>query len=293
MRSPRSRRSRTGHPRTAGALAALALLVAAPAFGRHPERSLNGEAVSVRVLVDGRTAPLYSRSSDWDDRRYFQAHRGGRYAIELRNLTGRRIGVLMTVDGLNVITGERSSLDSHESMYVLEPWARTTIRGWRSSLRSVQQFVFVDERRSYAERTGQANGDMGWIRILTFEEERPHIVSRRRWDDRGPYPLPATPPQPSTPQKGRSDETQSDADVYDAPESEPHALERSYPGTGWGDRRDDRATRVEFSAVAWPSDRLVLRYEYASALRELGLLDGRSRLEDRDRGEYGFARPPR
>ena len=31
-------------------------------------------------------------------------------------------------------------------MYVLDPWQRTTVQGWRTSLQEVRQFTFVDER---------------------------------------------------------------------------------------------------------------------------------------------------
>src|SRR5439155_442973 len=98
------------------------------------------------------------------DRLYFQAFKGRNYSLVVRNNTGRRVGVLIAVDGLNVVTGERSSLSRNESMYVLDPNERAVIRGWRTSLDQVRRFVFVDEEHSYAERTDQANGDLGWIR---------------------------------------------------------------------------------------------------------------------------------
>jgi len=54
-------------------------------------------------------------------------------------------------------------------------------------MRDVRRFVFVDEERSYAERTGQANGDMGWIRVLSFRERAPQvwIEPRQQSDDEG------------------------------------------------------------------------------------------------------------
>jgi hypothetical protein len=43
------------------------------------------------------------------------------------------------------------------------------------------------------------------------------------------------------------------------------------------------------------TDQLVFRYEYASGLRALGIepRSSRDRLWERDRGELGFAQPPR
>ena len=49
---------------------------------------------------------------------------------------------------------------------------------------------------------------------------------------------------------------------------------------------------VDFEAESEPCQRLTLRYEYAPALRALGILPDRDRLGQRERGENGFARPP-
>ena len=71
---------------------------------------------------------------------------------------------------------------------------------------------------------------------------------------------------------------------------------RSHPGTGWGRRVGDRAVVVDFDAAPHPAERIALRYEYRDALRALGVLprhDDWERLRQRERGETGFARPPR
>ena len=61
-----------------------------------------------------------------------------------------------------------------------------------------------------------------------------------------------------------------------------------------GGQADEQA---RFDAVARASDQLVLRYEYESGLRALGIVpmqgDDRDRLMERERGQVGFARPPR
>ena len=67
----------------------------------------------------------------------------------------------------------------------------------------------------------------------------------------------------------------------------------AYPGTGWGERRQDLVRETSFVAAATAGDHLVFRYEYAPGLRALGIaLDG-DRLRNRERGELGFAKPPK
>ena len=295
----------------------LAVMAAAPAGAerRSPyELTADGRLVDVQVVVGGDATPLYFPAGR-HDRRYFQAFRGRNYSLAVTNNSGRRIGVLIAVDGLNVVNGERSRLAAGEAMYVLDPWERTVIRGWRSSLNDVRKFVFVDEERSYAERTGQANGDMGWIRVLAFKERGPVLYdvpgrikenapSRDRDDEVRPYG--------SREERGGEDskdelapEAQGQEGGVVRPRSAPSptkSLERaepptaqSVPGTGWGDRSHDPVRRVWFVPQPHATDHLVFRYEYASGLRALGIRPRgyRDRLWERENGDLGFAQPPR
>lgn len=249
----------------------------------------DGRLVDVGILVDGASAPLYLRPGQWD-RHYVEAIAGRNYAITIRNNTGQRVGVLISVDGLNVVSGTRSTLSRNESMYVLGPWERAVISGWRTSLSSVRRFVFVDESRSYAERTGQANGDMGWIRVLAFRE----LVPQVRLPEFSPYQgrgKEGSAPAPDRAPRGSLDSRKSGE--VQSPNSLAPRAESSFPGTGWGDRQHDPVQRTRFTPERYATDQLVIRYEYASGLRALGIFPRRSRLWEREHGELGFAQPPR
>jgi len=306
---------RTRTPRVM--LAALAVLTLAAGFAASPAAArttasrdaVDGQLVDVQVLVDGWTAPLYVRPGAWD-KSYFQAFKGKNYSLVVRNTTGQRVGVLISVDGLNVVNGQRSSLSSHESMYVLDPYESATIQGWRSSLRDVRRFVFVDEARSYASRTDQANGDMGWIRVLSFREQqpvtwrydRPKVRERQGLDEpRGRnemedsrdgaseyQPNAAAPPALGEAKRGADLRAQkSSGQLHAAPQAD------AVPGTGWGDQRYDPVRQIQFAAMPHATDHLVMRYEYASGLRALGIFPRERRVFERERGEMGFAPPPR
>ncbi len=299
---------------TAGALTA-----ASPALAWNDWNTstwADGRIVDVQLRVEGNAAPLYL-SPQGDLRRYFQAYAGRNYAVVLRNNTGSRVGVLISVDGLNVVNGERTNLRGTEPMYVLGPWETATIRGWRTSLDDIQKFVFVDEARSYASRTGQANGDMGWIRVLAFREQRlawqPRGIewlrsekARDRRSEEAPMgrnelerrdgPAAAAPeptqaqgemaPSAPAPERAKSMNTRETADQLSGGA-------QSYPGTGWGEHRNDHVEQVEFTAERRATDTLIFRYEYASGLRALGIDLDRDRLHERERGQVGFAKPPR
>ena len=281
---------------------------------------VDGRLVDVSLKVDGETAPLYFSPRFADQRRYLEAYAGRNYSIVLRNNSNRRIGVLIAVDGLNVVNGERSRLSASEAMYVLDPYERTEIRGWRTSLDQVRRFVFVDEKRSYAERTGQANSDMGWIRVLSFNEQRlawgygrPSNLRDNGSDARGDAPRSLDKSRESEESRGQVDEAPAPASPKAGAAPQPttrgdmgrnesnYAPKQdggSFPGTGWGDRQHDPVQQTEFRAERNAVDRIIVRYEYASGLRALGIDPSRGWREDRlgqrdGGGDIGFARPPR
>lgn len=257
-----------------------------------------GALVGVSIEVDGRRVPLYA-SPDGSTRWYLEAREGSSYAVVLSNRTAERLGVVLTVDGLNAISGERDS----NRMYVLGPWEQSTIRGWRTSLADVRRFTFVDERVSYAARSGKANAKMGWIEVVVYRE-RSHYI-RRPWRPWEPWVRDGADDDASARSGEERPAPASPPATLDAPESEGRAMGKSerrsaptdsYPGTGWGRATDDPAEIVSFHPEARSAERITLRYEYASALRALGIFRpghwGRDRLRERDRAVPEFAPPP-
>jgi hypothetical protein len=250
--------------------------------------------IAVEVRVSGRATPLYM-ASNRQDRWYLEARQGQKYEIRVRNTSGQRVGFVLAVDGLNAIDGRLSRNASDEPMYVLEPHASSTIKGWRKSLNNVSRFVFVDERRSYAERTGQGNGDLGWIRVTAFHEVEPRrwgIGSRYR-DGSGAREESA-PPSTEGKSRGEMGAQGRTGDIAPAPSA---PMADANPGTGWGPNERDRVRQVEFEPRAWAAAQVILRYEYKPALVALGILPWRGierdRTWERENGVYGFAQPPR
>jgi hypothetical protein len=288
--------------------AVLAAALAGPAAvdAHEPVRELPGSMVEVSVEVEGAASPLYA-APDGSGRFYFEARRGTRYAIRLANRTHQRLGVVLQVDGLNVISGERPSGwwgSDPGRMYVLDPWDQTEVKGWRTSLDEVRRFTFVDEERSYAARSGKANSKMGWVEVAVYREQGRHVGSYWPWRpdpssrDRSSEgreeaaPMAESVPPASAPPTAR-------AGTKRAPEGKTEGMAdggRAYPGTGWGQRANDHVVVVDFEPERNPAERITLRYEYASGLRALGIdlrpRWTRDRLRERDRGQDGFAKPP-
>ncbi len=281
----------------------LAMGLAVPAVAHDYGYREAGSLVGVSLSVGGRSTPLLA-ARDGSGRFYLEAREGQSYEVTLTNRTGERLGVALVVDGLNAISGQRQPGSAPGRMYVLAPWEDTVVRGWRSSLSDVRRFTFVDERGSYAARSDKANSKMGWIEVVVYREQR-RAVSR-------PYPFPYQPyaERPGADDRGREEE--STARRAPAPPASAPAegmsrdqaeklgslgyggTAQAYPGTGWGRQTYDPVEIVSFDPQPRAAERVTLRYEYAPALRALGLLPpqwwARDRLQDRD---GGFAPAPR
>ncbi|MEX2240711.1 MAG: hypothetical protein WD775_08455 [Burkholderiales bacterium] len=73
---------------------------------------------------------------------------GNEYRISVRNRDGGEVLAVMSVDGVNVITGETAH--PRQSGYVLGPRGRLEVKGWRKSLARTAAFYFTELGDSYA-----------------------------------------------------------------------------------------------------------------------------------------------
>jgi len=189
----------------AGAIAVMGLAGAASAFARP-------ELVDLRV-VDRETGQVL-RTWRHDGRLFVAGEPGARYALRVTNHTGGRVMVVLSVDGVNIVTGETANYD--QNGYVLDPWGVYDLNGWRKSRTEVAAFQFAPLPQSYAARTGRPD-DVGVIGMAVFKERAllppPPPVTRAPgwWRDRSalksePYgaaaDAAAAPPPPPAPVAG-------------------------------------------------------------------------------------------
>ena len=98
---------------------------------------------------------------------------GARYGLRVTNHTDARVLVVMSVDGVNVLTGETAGYDQRG--YIFGPHESYDVTGWRKSLTEVAAFTFARLPDSYAARTGRPE-DVGVIGIAVFDEKAPEPV---------------------------------------------------------------------------------------------------------------------
>jgi hypothetical protein len=243
------------------------------------------------VGPDGRAFrefPMDSR--DGALRSYLQAEKGARYEVRVRNTTGERVGLVVAVDGRNIINGKRSELARSEPMYVLDAWGTQSYSGWRASLQAVNEFYFTDWKESYAEAFGDRSA-RGVISVAVFREvprEAPPRIDQ-------PY---SREPD-SERQSGRAGNADSAAGAppvaeagRGAAKSESARRRDESAGTGYGDRRIDHAVRVEFAAQSDPDRRHFIKYEWRETLCRKQIMACGEQNRFWDESMLGFAPPP-
>lgn len=151
-----------------GALAVLAL-------GATQARATHWQRGPVRVeIVDQRGARFEQFPTSSRDgavlRAWLRAERGAPYRIRVSNESGERVGLVIAVDGRNIISGAKSELRRREPMYVLGPWQSEELSGWRTSLANVHEFYFTEWEDSYAEAFGDRSAK-GVIAVAVYREK--------------------------------------------------------------------------------------------------------------------------
>lgn len=167
----------------------LALAAALPVAGlaARAQAWAPRDPVALQVVdrETGRVLPVWRH----DGRLFVAGRTGARYGLRVTNHTDRRVLAVMSVDGVNVLSGETAGWDQRG--YIFDPGESYDVTGWRKSDTEVAAFTFAPLSQSYAARTGRP-GNVGVIGIAVFDEKIEPPPP--------PPPLPPPPPPPPEPE---------------------------------------------------------------------------------------------
>jgi hypothetical protein len=142
-------------------LASLTLAGLAAGLPAHAAGSLVDVQIVDRQL--GQVLPAYRHRGV----PYVAGQPGHRYAVRMVNRTGARVLVVLSVDGINAISGETAAVS--QTGYVLAPYASAEITGWRKSMTEAAAFYFTSLADSYAARTDRPD-NVGVIGAAVYRE---------------------------------------------------------------------------------------------------------------------------
>ena len=226
-----------------------------------------GDLADVTVVdrATGRELPLYQRDGQW----YVPGRPGAEYAIRIRNGTAADVLAVVSVDGVNAVSGETAS--PYQRGYVLGPGARFDVAGWRKDPDRVAAFCFTRLDASYAARTGRPD-HVGVIGVAVFRRLAEPPVAQLTPGDSGtgtlrdgPAPARAAAPGPAP----ASAEARSQA--RQRAESAAPAAETL--GTGHGRTLDSPVRMAGFEREPGPpAEVIAIRYDSRANLVALGVI---------------------
>jgi hypothetical protein len=192
---------------------------------------------------------------------WIQVDREDEYALVINNPLPVRVAVAVSIDGLNVIDGKRTSADKGQK-WIIDANGSITLRGWQTDRSSLRRFIFTDKEDSYAEWKGNRDRktytrNLGVIGVAYFWNStelnnvlHPFRLFENRYGGTAfPKRRSAARPAPSA--------TQSMDEC---------ASEKARAGTGMGHKETNNVIEVAFhydTGMYRENDVLAIYYEFA------------------------------
>ena len=227
--------------------------------------------VEVEIIGDDSgKLPEYPVSGDVHKyRAYLQALHDERYKLKITNNSNQRVGLVIAVDGRNIISGQKSYLQNTERMYILNPHSLGEYEGWRSSQNQVNRFYFTEAADSYAAAWGDESA-MGVIALAAYPERlKPQVT------------LPITDMARAAPGVAKNMERSDSA-----------------AGTGYGETTWSPSQIVSFEPQSNAMEKVFLKYEWRETLCRKGILSACQILPQPEQNRFwpddnsGYAPPP-
>ncbi len=235
------------------AILSVIVLTAAPAYPHGRDRLPGRLSIEV-VSENGATMLAIPHCDLWKGgtriiKQFLEAQKSRHYGIVVRNMTAERIGVVVAIDGRNIISGKRSELANNEEMYLVDAYDQGRFDGWRTDKDTVHRFYFTEPGDSYSERTFHDASAMGVIAVAVYREKvRP--APERTLQERAPAA-----PQADRAGKGGS-----------------MAAKEESAGTGFGDAQYSPTVRVTFEPEPIPVQKTLIKYEWRETLCRKGVI---------------------
>jgi hypothetical protein len=117
------------------------------------------------VCVNGRPIREYGHRGNT----YIEGRNSQAYTLRLKNNTAREVMAVISVDGIDVIDGLPATENSRG--YIVPAYQSVEVKGWRSSLSTVNDFVFGTKSEAYSTQTQKTEVNCGVIGVKVYAEK--------------------------------------------------------------------------------------------------------------------------
>ena len=147
------------------------------------------------IQINGKAIRKYSHQGNY----YVEGRTGTEYSIKITNNYYSRRLFVVSVDGMNVISGKTADEDPHNG-YIVNGYDTLNLKGFRINNDEVAAFKFVDSKKSYAKEVTDSKENNGVIGVRVFDEKIYQPTYNYNWtQEKGNYYDPTTPPWKSSP----------------------------------------------------------------------------------------------
>lgn len=220
--------------------------------------------IVIHDRAQNRTLPVYVH----EGRHYIVGNPGNEYEIRLRNRQRGDILAVVSVDGIDAMTGDTADWD--QGGYVLGAHQGFGVKGWRKSLDRVAAFYFTALPDSYAARTGRP-GNVGVIGVAVFRKKPEPVAQYSPPQARGAAQadVPAT-----AAERGSAGAARDDLAGAGSRAEAPAPVRKSARlGTGHGRSEESPVTYTEFErATRTPAEIITIYYDSYRNLLAQGVI---------------------
>lgn len=252
---------------------------------------MQNNGIEMTVHVNGRGVKEYTHQG----MSFIEARDGTNYTIKLKNNLWQRAMVVVSVDGLDVVSGKNAA--ETDTGYIIDAHDTVEIKGYRISDNDSAAFVFTSKGKSYVQNIKGDARNCGVIGVRAFSEKTNWTTGTTTLGYKGPTThnvyynsyttTDTTAPLTSTTTLGNSSTFVNAYNSYavnlsttSVPTS---GVLRSMSttantinvsnfdtGTGWGQKQEDKIKRVNFDKGTLISE-MTIYYASKSALIEMGV----------------------
>lgn len=251
---------------------------------------MQNKGIEMTVHVNGRGVKEYTHQG----MSFIEARDGTNYTIKLKNNLGQRAMVVVSVDGLDVVSGKNAA--ETDTGYIIDAHDSVEIKGYRISDNDSAAFVFTSKGKSYVQNTKGDARNCGVIGVRAFSEKVNWVINSFETTTLGNhYPLSYTTtntmaPLTATTTFGNSSTFINDSvNAYNSyvvnlsttsvptsgvlrsmSTSNTINVSNFDTGTGWGQKQEDKIKRISFEKGILIGE-MIIYYASKSALIEMGV----------------------
>ncbi len=127
---------------------------------------MQNNQVELTLEVNGRPV----REFEHEKKTYVESRENTEYSLRIKNGTAGRALAVISIDGINAISGQPVTNSPDEMGYVLNAYETQTIKGYRADENTAASFKFVKRGDSYATEKAEGQGN-GVIAIRVYREK--------------------------------------------------------------------------------------------------------------------------